>query len=55
MSENTTATVFVVQGPDDDREVLLRERFGEDGAPTGLTVTLVNTGVPRSTQLGRTQ
>ena len=48
MSEKTTGTVFVVQGPDEDRETLLRERFGEDGPPTGLTVILVNTGVPRT-------
>jgi hypothetical protein len=47
-SEMTTGTVFVVQGPDDDRDELLRERFGEDGPPAGLTVIFVKTGVPRS-------
>jgi hypothetical protein len=47
MSEMTTGTVYVVQGPNDDHDELLRERFGEDGPPAGLTVILVNTGVPR--------
>jgi hypothetical protein len=48
MSEKAVGTVFVVQGPDDDRETLLRERFGEDGPPTGLTIIMVDTGVPRA-------
>ena len=39
--------VFIAYGPGDDPEELQRERFGADGPPAGVTVFLVNTGVPR--------
>jgi hypothetical protein len=48
MSEKTAGTVFVVLGPDDNRDELLRDRFGEDGPPAGLTIIMVDTGVPRA-------
>jgi hypothetical protein len=50
MSDKTAETIFVVQGPDDDRETLLFERFGKKGPPTGITVIFVNTGVPRGSK-----
>ncbi len=39
--------VFIAYGPGEDPEELQRERFGADGPPAGVTVCLVNTGVPR--------
>jgi hypothetical protein len=46
-TSSDSGPVFVVVGPDDDMDELLRQRFGEDGPPVGLTVFLVKTGVPR--------
>ena len=39
--------VFIAYGPGEDPKELQREQFGTDGPPAGVTVFLVNTGVPR--------
>ena len=40
--------VIIVLGPDDDGDELLRQRFGDQGPPVGMTVIFVKTGVPRN-------
>ena len=46
-AKTNSGPVFIACGPGEDPEELQREQFGTDGPPAGVTVFLVNTGVPR--------
>lgn len=40
--------VIIVQGPGEDIDTLMLERFGPGGHPSNVSLIVVKTGVPRA-------